>query len=96
MLRMLEINRPRIVESNNPLEIVYTLLPSEHMICAAGRAPWDPHGLHYEVIDGALRYLASFEPPSQLIRILLHSRVHFWTRKYGTSLQTITDKDYWL
>jgi hypothetical protein len=56
-------NGPRIVESNDPLAMVYTLLPSEHIIRAAGCVPWDPRGPHYEVIDGALKFLGPFEPP---------------------------------
>jgi hypothetical protein len=76
MLRMLEINRPRIVESNDPLAIVYTILPSEHMVRAAGRRFWDERGPHYEVIDGALKYLGSFGGFPLLVRILRQSYIY--------------------
>jgi hypothetical protein len=76
MLRMLEINGAKVVESNDPLTIVYSLLPSEHIVRAAGRAAWDKTGPHYEVIDGTPKYMGPFRPSTLLPRILLHSRIY--------------------
>jgi hypothetical protein len=88
-LRMLEIDRPRTVESNDPLAVVYSLLPRLHMLRAAGRTSWDKHGPYYEVIDGAPKYTGPFEPSSLLIRMLTHSHI------YGDLLDQsfITDSD---
>jgi hypothetical protein len=75
-LRMLEIDRPRIVESNDPLAVVYSLLPRAHMLRAAGRTSWDKHGPHYEVMDGMPKYTGPFGPSPLLIRMLTHSRIY--------------------
>jgi hypothetical protein len=76
MLRILEINGAKVVESNDPLTIVYSLLPSEHIVRAAGRAAWDKTGPHYEVIDRTPKYMGPFRPSTLLPRILLHSRIY--------------------
>ena len=60
MLRALEIDRPKRVVSESPAAIVYTLLPASHLWRAAGRAPWDPDGPRYEVIDGKATYMGPF------------------------------------
>src|SRR5262249_40789014 len=60
----------------DPLAIVYSLLPAEHMNRAAGRAPWDEHGPHYEVVDGFLKYMGPFGPSPLWTRMLVQSRVY--------------------
>ena len=60
VLRELEIGRSRMIDPRDPLAVVYTLLPSAHMARAAGRAPWDQTGPHYELVDGALKYLGRY------------------------------------
>jgi hypothetical protein len=57
VLRQLQLDLLRSIDSRDPLAIVYTLLPTDHMLRSGGRASWDQDGPRYEIIDGKLEYL---------------------------------------
>jgi hypothetical protein len=59
-LRSLEQGLPRAVEPNDPLAIVFTLLPEDHVWRAGGLEPWDKHGPLYEIVDGKATYVGPF------------------------------------
>jgi hypothetical protein len=60
VLRQLETGRPHVIEAGDPLAIVYLVLPTNHMLRAAGRASWDQNGPRYEMLDGVLQYVGHF------------------------------------
>jgi hypothetical protein len=76
VLRELEIDRPRKVESRDPQAIVYVVLPKEHMIRAAGRAEWDQNGPRYEVVNNSLEYLGHFTGPTWWQNALASSLIY--------------------
>jgi hypothetical protein len=59
MLRLLELDIPKIVEPQFPRLMVYTAL-AEHIQRAAGHADWDQDGPLYEVENDRARYVGSF------------------------------------
>jgi lysophospholipase L1-like esterase len=73
VLRELELDRLRAVESRDPLAMVYLVLPTNHMLRAAGRAEWDKDGPRYEIVDGSLKYLGHFAPDASIWQGILKS-----------------------
>lgn len=96
VLRQLEINRPRTIEPNDPLAIVYTLLP-HHLVRAGGRAEWDQNGPRYELVDGTLKYLGPFAGAGLPVwerALAHHCRIYarFWKNKVRR-ITTNTDRE---
>jgi hypothetical protein len=59
MLRLLELDIPKKIESSSPSLMVYTAI-EDHIRRAAGRAAWDPNGPLYEIQNGHAHYVGSF------------------------------------
>jgi hypothetical protein len=69
-----------MIGRSNPLAVVYTMLPPDHIIRTAGRAHWDKHGPRYELINGEATYVGRFVErgwlPPWLDRIMSKSLIY--------------------
>jgi hypothetical protein len=94
VLRQLQLDLLRSIDSRDPWAIVYTVLPTEHMLRSGGRASWDQDGPRYEIVDGKLEYLGnsvSYNAPLWQ-RILRYSSIY--NRNYAYQCdRALTDMD---
>jgi lysophospholipase L1-like esterase len=91
VLRQLEIDRPRTVESADPLAIIYLVLPWNHMYRAAGRATWDKDGPRYEIVDGIAKCSGHFAAEDPTWKPILE-----WSNIYVKKIEPVnsgTDRE---
>jgi len=95
MLRMLELDRPKLAEVGMPRVVVY-MAGSDNILHAAGLAPWDQSGPLYESSGDGAVYAGSFRDHrvaysrSIFEKILRASRTYRALHPEGYALDTLT------
>jgi hypothetical protein len=101
MLRLLELDIPKKIESSFPHLMVYTAI-TNHIQRAAGRAEWDHDGPLYEIENGRAQYVGPFSEHnltcdsfsiknSVIEKLLKHSRI--WQACIGSTNHCSAPKD---